>query len=279
MRGARNILAQTLATLGSAIVAGRHPPGSSLPPEPTLCEHYGVSRTVVREAVKSLVAKGLLVTGPKLGTRVLPASQWNWFDPDVVAWQTEAGPTRAFLHDLQEMRRVVEPAAVRLAAARATPEEIAVIEVAYAGMRQAIAGEGDYVAADLAFHQALIGACHNRMLQQMGKTLEALLRTSFRISTARPNGPALSLPLHREILDAVIARAPDLAERACLRLIDGAGRDIEAVLGADPPVAEQAPALSRSGRAAGTPSAPSARAGGSPPRPRPPTAARRSPRP
>jgi len=275
----RNVLAQTLGALGSSIVSGRHPPGSSLPPEPTLCEHYGVSRTVVREAVKSLVAKGLLVTGPKLGTRVLPASQWNWFDPDVVAWQTEAGPTHEFLRDLQEMRRVVEPAAVRLAAARATGQEIAVIEAAYAAMRRAIAGEGDYVAADLAFHQALIGACHNRMLQQMGKTLEALLRTSFRISTARPNGPALSLPLHREILDAVIARSPDLAERACLRLIDGAGRDIEAVLGTAAGAGEPEAPLSRSGRAAGTPSAPSARAGGSPPRPTPPTEARLSPLP
>ena len=261
-----NMVVQTLHALGGAIVAGAHPPGSSLPPEPTLGERFGVSRTVVREAVKSLVAKGLLVTGPKVGTRVLPASQWNWFDPDVVAWQTEAGLTEGFLHDLQEMRRVLEPVAVRLAAERATPEEIAVVEAAYEGMRRAIEEGGDYVAQDLAFHKGLIEACHNRMLQQMSKTLEALLRTSFRISTARPNGPALSLPLHREILDAVVARAPERAEIASRRLIDGAGRDIESV-------------LSRSGPAAGTPSAPSARAGGSPPRPRPPTAARRSPPP
>jgi DNA-binding FadR family transcriptional regulator len=271
----KNALAPTLAALGAAIVAGRHPPGSSLPPEPTLCEQFGVSRTVVREAVKSLVAKGLLVTGPKRGTRVLPASQWNWFDPEVVAWQTEAGPTRAFLHDLQEMRRIVEPAAVRLAAERATEADIAAIERAYAGMREAIAGRGDYVAQDLAFHQALIAACHNRMLAQMGKTLEALLRTSFRISIGRPNGPALSLPLHREILDAVIARAPDLAERASLRLIDGAGLDIESVIGTPLAEGSAAAGLSRSVRAAGTPSAPSARAGGSPPRPTRPTAARR----
>ena len=88
--------------------------------EPVLCESLGVSRTVVREAVKSLVAKGLLVTGPKLGTRVLPEEHWNWFDPDVVAWQSKAGLTREFLRDLQELRRVVEPAAVRLAADRAT---------------------------------------------------------------------------------------------------------------------------------------------------------------
>ena len=69
-----------------------------------LCEELGVSRTVVREAVKSLIAKGLLRTGPKVGTRVLPPEQWNWFDPDVVVWQSKAGLTREFLRDLQELR-------------------------------------------------------------------------------------------------------------------------------------------------------------------------------
>ena len=88
----------------------------------------------------------------------------------------------------------------------------------------------DYVKHDLRFHQGLLRACHNRMVIQMSKALGALLRTSFEISTARPDGPALSLPLHRAVLDAVIHRAPAKAERAILVLIDGAGEDIEAVL-------------------------------------------------
>ena len=74
----KNVHGHTLDHLGGAIIGGQYPPGSSIPPEPTLCEELGVSRTVVREAVKSLVAKGLLVTGPKVGTRVLPSDQWNW---------------------------------------------------------------------------------------------------------------------------------------------------------------------------------------------------------
>ena len=94
---------------------------------------------MVREAVKSLVAKGLLITGPKLGTRVLEEEQWNWFDPDVVAWQSKIGLTRAFLRDLQELRRVVEPAAVRLAAERASPGDIAEIE---SRLRRHEAGRG-----------------------------------------------------------------------------------------------------------------------------------------
>jgi DNA-binding FadR family transcriptional regulator len=227
---AKNVHGHTLELLGEAIVAGRYAPGSSIPPEPALCEEFGVSRTVVREAVKSLVAKGLLVTGPKLGTRVLPEDSWNWFDPDVVQWKSRMGLTREFLRDLQELRRAVEPAGVRLAAERATASDIADIEAAYAGMKQAIEHGGDYVSNDLRFHQGLLRACHNRMVVQMSKALGALLRTSFEISTTRPDGPASSLPLHRAVLDAVIARDPRRAEKACLVLIDGAQEDIEQVL-------------------------------------------------
>ena len=226
----RNVHGQTLDHLGQAIVGGRYPPGTSIPPEPTLCEELGISRTVVREAVKSLVAKGLLVTGPKLGTRVLPSDQWNWFDPDVVAWHSRIGLTREFLRDLQELRRVVEPAGVRLAAERATAQDIADLETAYAGMKDAIEYGGDYVLHDLHFHQGLLRAGHNRMLVQMSKALGALLRTSFEISTTRTDGPKNSLPLHRAVLDAVIARQPAKAERAILVLIDGARDDIEEVL-------------------------------------------------
>ena len=226
----KNVHGHTLDHLGEAIVAGRHLPGTSLPPEATLCESLGVSRTVVREAVKSLVAKGLLITGPKLGTRVMPSEQWNWFDPDVVAWQSKAGLTRDFLRDLQELRRLVEPAAVRLAAERATAQDVSELEAAYAGMKDAIDHGGDYVRHDLLFHQGLLRACHNRMLVQMSKALGALLRTSFEISTSRPHGPASSLPLHRNVLDAVISGDPAKAERASLVLIDGARDDIEQVL-------------------------------------------------
>lgn len=226
----KNVHGNTVDHLGVRIVAGHYPAGASIPPEPLLCDELGVSRTVVREAVKSLVAKGLLSTGPKVGTRVLPADQWNWFDPDVVGWQSSAGLTREFLRDLQELRRVLEPAAVRLAAERATPADIAEIEVAYAGMRQAVEEGGDYVTHDLRFHQGLLRACRNRMIVQMSKALGALLRTSFEISTTRKDGPRNSLPLHRAVLDAVIAHDPDGAEKAIMLLIDGAREDIEEVL-------------------------------------------------
>ncbi len=230
MASMKNVHGNTVDFLGEAIVAGRYPAGCSLPPEPRLCEELGVSRTVIRESVKSLVAKGLLTTGPKVGTRVLTEEQWNWFDPDVIHWKSRSGLTREFLRDLQDLRRVLEPAAVRMAAERATPQDIAEIEAAYAGMMKAVEEGGDYVASDLLFHQGLLRASHNRMIVQMSKVLSALLRTSFEISTSRKDGPRSSMPLHRAVLNAVIGHNAGKAEKATLILIDGADQDIEEVL-------------------------------------------------
>ena len=226
----KNVHGHTVDRVGAAIVAGRYPPGTAIPPEPVLCEQLGVSRTVVREAVKSLIAKGLVTSGPKVGTRVLAPEHWNWFDPDVIVWQSQAGLTAEFLKDLQELRRVVEPAAVRMAAERATAAGLAEIGAAFEGMRVAVEEGGDYVASDLRFHQGLLRASHNRMMVQMSKALGALLRTSFEISTTRKDGPRKSLPLHRAVFDAVSAHQPARAEKAILVLIDGAREDIETVL-------------------------------------------------
>ncbi len=228
----KNVHGNTVDYLGSAIVAGRFGAGGAMPPEPMLCEELGVSRTVIRESVKSLVAKGLIQTGPKVGTRVRPSSQWNWFDPDVIGWQAKAGLTPEFIRDLQDLRLIMEPAAIRLAALRATSEDIAAIEVAFAGMADAVEQDGDYVRFDLRFHQGLISASHNRMLEKMDQALGALLRTSFEISTVKKNGPRDSLPMHRAVLDAVIARDPDLAEHAIVLLIQDAHKDMAQVLSA-----------------------------------------------
>jgi DNA-binding FadR family transcriptional regulator len=219
-----------LGHLGEAIVSGHYPAGSALPPEPALGEEFDVSRTVVREVVKSLVAKGLVSTGPKVGTKVQAPEHWNWFDPDVVSWQSLAGLSRDFLRDLQELRGLVEPAAARLAAERASAQDRVALQAAYAGMKEAIDKGGDYVGPDLAFHQALLNASGNRMLLQMGKALAALLRTSFELSSGRAAAQADSLPRHKAVLDAVMARQPQKAERACLRLIESAQADIETLL-------------------------------------------------
>lgn len=226
----KNVHGNTVDYLGSAIVAGRFGASGSMPPEPLLREELGVSRTVIRESVKSLVAKGLIQTGPKVGTRVLPSSQWNWFDPDVIGWQAKAGLTPEFIRDLQDLRMIMEPAAIRLAAQRATASDIAEVEAAYAGMGEAVETGCDYVRYDLRFHQGMIRASHNRMLEKMDQALGALLRTSFEISTVKKNGPRDSLQMHRAVLDAIIAHDADRAEDAIIVLIEDAHKDMAQVL-------------------------------------------------
>lgn len=225
----QNAHGRAVDRLGGDIVAGRYAPVAAIPPEPLLGQVLGVSRTVVRESIKSLVAKGLITTGPKVGTRVQSEDHWNWFDPDVIAWQSRAGLSDAFVRDLQDLRRVVEPAAARLAALRATAQDIEDLEASYAGMEASALHGGDHVGPDLRFHQGLLRASHNRLLAHMGRALGALLRTGFEISTARSDGPAAALPLHRAVLDGVIARDPQRVEAAILALIDDAGRDIDRV--------------------------------------------------
>ena len=83
-------------------------------------EQLGVSRTVIREAIKTLVAKGMLEVGPKVGTRVLPVRRWNLFDPQVVGWLSRNGLPENFVDDLLDLRRTIEPMAVRWACERAT---------------------------------------------------------------------------------------------------------------------------------------------------------------
>src|SRR5205814_1523933 len=152
-----------------------------LPSEPELCERFGFSRIVIREAIKSLVAKGMLEVSRRVGTLVLETTRWNLFDPDIIAWRSESGdldPTMA--RDLAELRRIVEPAAVRLAAIRASDNDRKALRAAYMAMERAVAGKGDYLTADVAFHTTILSACGNQFVRQMQQAMSAILEASFK---------------------------------------------------------------------------------------------------
>ncbi|MGQ4444779.1 FadR/GntR family transcriptional regulator, partial [Streptomyces violaceoruber] len=142
--------------LGRRIVGGSWEPGVPLPVEDALAAEIGVSRGVLREAVKALAAKGMLHVRPRTGTRVLSPEHWNHLDRDVLRWK-QAGDATALLRDTSELRRIVEPEAARLAAERAGSEDVRVLYDALTAMEAAVArpGRRGYVEADIAFHRAL----------------------------------------------------------------------------------------------------------------------------
>lgn len=229
----KNIHGGTLDALGEALTRGDYLPGQKLPPELKLCEMFGVSRTILREVVKSLVAKGLISTGPKIGTVVQPSERWNWFDRDVVAWQARVGLSPKLLDDLQELRAVIEPRAVALACTHATPEDMAALENAFEGMRAAVesGSQADYIEHDAAFHLTLLRASHNQMFMQMGQALASLLKQSFLIASRTPNqGTARSLPYHWDIVQAIRAGDAVLAHERAGFLIGSARDDVRHVL-------------------------------------------------
>ncbi len=228
----RNYHDRVVEELGRQIGSGLYAPGTSVPIEKELAERFGVSRVVVREAIKVLAAKGMIVVRPRTGTRVLPRDAWNLLDPQIMSWrasQLSAAGTvgRKLVDDLMELRRIVEPPAARLAAQRADAADLSRMRAAFLGMQEAAAGRGDYVAADLAFHGAILTACHNQFLHQLRGALSEVLKTSFSISQWEPDSRAASLGLHEDILLSIERRDAGAAEDAVERLIVMAGKRIE----------------------------------------------------
>jgi DNA-binding FadR family transcriptional regulator len=214
--------ASTVDRLGAWIVQGSVLPGQSLKVEAALGEEFGVSRTVIREAIKTLVAKGMLEVGPKVGTRVLPVRSWNLFDPQVVGWLAAKGLSQSFVKDLLDLRRTIEPMAVRWACERASPEQIADIQAAYQVLESSVTDLGDYNHADQRFHEAVLAASHNQFIEQMLPALGALLAISFEVSSAVPGELGRTLPLHKALADAIATRDSARGVWACMSLIENA---------------------------------------------------------
>jgi DNA-binding FadR family transcriptional regulator len=220
---------QIVHDIGRQILSGEIQPGEVLP----LHSGLPASRTVLREAIKVLAAKGLVESRPKTGTRVRPRLSWNLLDPDVLAWQREGAPPAQFLRKLTEVRHIVEPAAAELACERASERERAAIEEAYRDMQSALARrQADYEAFDLAdmrFHRAILQACHNDLLEQMSGVVFGALLVSFRATSRLPGSAKASLPKHRAILDAIRGGDGKRAARAMRRLVHSTAREIETV--------------------------------------------------
>jgi DNA-binding FadR family transcriptional regulator len=218
--------------IGVRIVKGELKAGDALPTEEELSGELAVSRTVLREAIKVLAAKRLVESRPKTGTRVRPRHDWNLLDPDVLAWQLEAGPDRRFLDDALELRRLIEPQAARLAAQRASDHHVAALEDAREEMVEAGEDMNLFMEPDLRFHALLLEACDNEVLEHMLDIVGAVLRTLFTVSSRPPGHLARAAQLHGAIVDAVRARNPDAAEEAVLLLLDDTAKNVERAFGA-----------------------------------------------
>jgi GntR family transcriptional regulator, galactonate operon transcriptional repressor len=226
----RGLHGRVVKLIGERIVAGHVPPSTALPPQAELMDELGVSRTAVREAMKVLAAKGLVASMPKTGTLVRPRTEWNLLDPDVLSWHAVHNMDEAMIADLTALRDLIEPAVVRMAAERATPETLAPIADALAAMEANMNNKEDYYHADLAFHEALFAACGNPFFECLGSVVRALLSASFRIQRQSVIRPSEGYALHLTVLEAIQARDADAAEAAMRAIVHRARDELSAIL-------------------------------------------------
>ncbi len=158
----RGLHGEVVHLIGLQIMSGELKPGDPLPPEDELTSNLAVSRTVLREAVRVLAAKGLVDARPKVGTRVRARADWNILDPDVLSWRAEASNDSRLYEETTEVRLAIEPLAARLAATRATEDETSGIAEAYAAMEDGVDDQVAYLAADLRFHDRILAASPQR---------------------------------------------------------------------------------------------------------------------
>ena len=215
----RSLATQIVQELGRRVVAGAYGQGDLLEEEGALAARFQVSRSVIRDAVKILVGKGLLEVRRGIGTRVRPRSAWGLLDDDVLAWHQSAPADHAFLRQLMDLRLVIEPKAARWAAERGTAEGHSLIREAQDRMEQEKGSIEDFVVADALFHRAILRAADNEFLLAMESAVFSALLISIRLTNRDPRENEESIPFHRAVADAILARDAAEAEARMERLL------------------------------------------------------------
>ena len=211
--------------IGLQIITGELKPKETLPNEDALCAEFGVSRGVIREAVKVLQKKGLVQPRPKIGTQIQPRSQWNLFDADVLVWKLKAGQHLPFLEKVTEVRGLIESEAAKLSALRATAEEVAEIKHLFNLLDETLSDEKTfdyerYLRADMALHTAILEASHNELLAQIGRTMRHAVQTARQADNNEFDILLISHSFHASIIKAISCKDADGAYTASRQMFD-----------------------------------------------------------
>ncbi|MDP5239830.1 FadR/GntR family transcriptional regulator [Uliginosibacterium sp. 31-16] len=205
---------------GRDIVQGAHAPGSALPSEADLCQKYDTSRNVMREVIKVLATKRLIDAQRYRGLFVMPRTQWNYLDADVLEWALENADDPILIASLIEVRSLIEPAISRWAAERATALDLVAIEEALNGMKANTTRREAFMEADIAFHRAIVAATHNFVIQQLADAISALQRAIFdHTYLAEPDHMALTIKEHSDLFDMIRMKNPVVAEEMAQGMI------------------------------------------------------------
>jgi len=206
--------------IGADIVSGRLKPGALLADEISASDKRRVSRSAYREAIRILVAKGLVQSRPKLGTRVSPIATWHLLDPDVLSWMFTVEPQQALLVQLFELRKMIEPEAAALAAERRSLRQLNEMGRALEIMARETLRSQEGRDADEAFHAMLIEACGNPFLTSLSTSVTQTVIWSTVFKHRTEGLKRDSMPEHLRVYEAVAARDIAGARAAMTELIE-----------------------------------------------------------
>jgi GntR family galactonate operon transcriptional repressor len=206
--------AQVTSEIGRRIVSRRYAAGATLPPQAELLEEFGVSRSILREAIKSLESKGMLDARQRRGTAVTARNLWNLLDADVLGWIAESRADPEMLIRLNEVRQIIEPGACTLAARYASAAQVQRIEDAWLRMVTYVNDVHAFVEADRDFHLALLAASCNEYLAAIGTAISAALTVSLQTTNPTPASNSKALGDHERILAAIQVRDAAAAAKA-----------------------------------------------------------------
>lgn len=228
--------ARVLDELGTAVCGGELPPGSVLYID-ALAGRYGVSRSVVREALRVLSSMGLVESRRRVGTTVQPLAEWNVYDPSVIRWRLASQQRNVQLRSITELRTAIEPQAAQLAASRATPDEASEL-VSTAARMWAVAqrvDEAAFLELDIAFHRQILLASGNEMFARLHELVAEVLsgRHHYGLMPHHPNEEALHL--HADVAQAIQRRDPARAHQAMVRIMEQALDEMRSMWDADVP--------------------------------------------
>ena len=205
---------------GKQIVQGVYAAGAALPSEAELCERFDTSRNVMREVIKVLATKKLIDAQRHRGLFVMPQAQWNYLDANVLEWALEKGTNPELIKSLVEVRSLIEPTISRWAAERATAVDLVAIEANYNEMAANVTNVYAFQEADIRFHQAILDATHNVVIQQLSDAVSALQRAIFDYTFLTGTlHMALTIQEHHDLFDAIRRKNPMAAEEASYKMV------------------------------------------------------------
>jgi len=223
-----NLTDHVAGVVGRAIVSGEYATGAVFKID-DLCVRFSASRTVMREAIKALTAKGMVTSRASMGSMAQPESAWNLSDPDVLNWYLHAKGNRLpLVREFNDFRIAIEPTAAALAARQSDSMAIAKIDAALARMYAAERGEDDSLDADVAFHEAILFATGNRFFINMRHTIDVALHISIGITNRSKAVAVASASDHAKVADAIRAGDESGAHAAMLALLVEARRLLRA---------------------------------------------------